>query len=380
MASIGLCMIVKNEAGIICRCLESALPLLDYVLIVDTGSSDGTQQIIRDFLHVQQMPGCVIEEPWQNFAYNRNFALQKLREHTEIDYGLVIDADEILVFQADFNAEQFKQQLQLDLYDVQTHHGNISYLRPQLFSNRLSLSYKGVLHEFLDIRKNPSRGIAQGFFNRPIQDSVRNQNPNIFADDAAILEQALREEKDAFMFSRYTFYLAQSYRDSGAHQQALDAYLRRADMGGWIEEVYFSLLSVARLKEVLEDASQEIIQSYLVAHELLPGRLEALHGAIRFCRLQGKYQQAYILAKQAIAQPAPKDGLFLENWIFDYGLLDELSIVAYWVGSYQECFDCCLTILQQGKIPASSRQRIRDNAKFAISKLGQADLAKLLPD
>ncbi|WP_347986749.1 glycosyltransferase [Methylomonas sp. AM2-LC] len=372
-------MIVKNEASIICRCLQSAMPLLDYVLIVDTGSSDATPQIIRDFLHTQQLPGCVIEEPWQNFAYNRNFALQKLREHPEIDYGLMIDADEVLVFEADFNAEQFKQQLQLDLYDVQTRYGNIAYLRPQLFSNRLALSYKGVLHEFLDIRKIPTRGTAQGFFNHPIQDSTRNHNPNKFADDAALLEQVLREEKDAFMISRYTFYLAQSYRDCGAHQQAMDAYLRRAELGGWIEEVYFSLLSAARLKEVLDYASQEVIQSYLAAHELLPARLEALHGAIRYCRLHEKYQQAYILAKQAITQSAPKDGLFLENWIFDYGLLDELSIVAYWVGNFQECFDCCLSILQQAKIPTASRQRIRDNACLAISKLGQADLANLLP-
>jgi glycosyltransferase involved in cell wall biosynthesis len=60
MASIGLCMIVKNEAHIIRRCLENALPLVDYILIVDTGSNDGTQQIIRDFLHEKNLPGEVI--------------------------------------------------------------------------------------------------------------------------------------------------------------------------------------------------------------------------------------------------------------------------------------------------------------------------------
>ena len=91
MARIGLCMIVKNEARVIRRCLESVLPLLDYVLIVDTGSNDGTQQAIRDFLREKDLPGEVVEEPWRDFAYNRSFALQKLRERQDIDYGLMIN-------------------------------------------------------------------------------------------------------------------------------------------------------------------------------------------------------------------------------------------------------------------------------------------------
>jgi glycosyltransferase involved in cell wall biosynthesis len=48
--TIALCMIVRNEAHIIERCLASVLPLIDYVLIVDTGSSDGTQQVVRHYL------------------------------------------------------------------------------------------------------------------------------------------------------------------------------------------------------------------------------------------------------------------------------------------------------------------------------------------
>ncbi len=75
MASIGLCMIVKNEAHIIHHCLESAMPLLDYALIVDTGSNDGTQQAIRGFLREKNLPGEVVEEPWRDFAHNRGFAL-----------------------------------------------------------------------------------------------------------------------------------------------------------------------------------------------------------------------------------------------------------------------------------------------------------------
>ena len=85
MKSIGLCMIVRNEAAVIRRCLESVLPLIDYVLIVDTGSTDATRTVVRDFLSERNIPGEVVDEPWQNFAYNRTFALRKLREKRSTD-------------------------------------------------------------------------------------------------------------------------------------------------------------------------------------------------------------------------------------------------------------------------------------------------------
>src|SRR5215813_6680732 len=72
--SIGVCMIVKNETKVIRHCLESTLPLVDYILVVDTGSTDGTQQMIRDFLAEHNVKGAIIDEPWRDFAYNRSFA------------------------------------------------------------------------------------------------------------------------------------------------------------------------------------------------------------------------------------------------------------------------------------------------------------------
>lgn len=380
MATIGLCMIVKNEAHIIRRCLDSVLPLIDYVLIVDTGSSDGTQGVIYDFLREKKMAGEVIDEPWRNFAYNRSFALKKLRERPAIDYGLMIDADEVLIYEPGFNAERFKGGLDKALYEVETRYGGIVYQRPQLFSNRLEFSFKGVLHEYLECaHPTDSRGRVSGFFNRPLQDSARSQNARKFQDDAALLEAALQEETDPFLISRYTFYLAQSYRDCGDQTQALQAYLRRAGQGFWQEEIFVSLLNAARLKESLGCSEAEVVQAFMAAHESLPARLEALHGAIRCCRLHNQHQQGYILAKHAISLPRPTSGLFIEQWIADYGLLDEFSIAAYWAGHYRESFNACLQLLKDGKLPSQERQRIRDNADFAIKQLKQPDLAALLP-
>src|SRR5271155_4620707 len=92
--TIGLCMIVKNESKVILRCLESVRPILDYVLVEDTGSTDGTQTIIRDWLDRVGLPGEVYDEPWRDFSYNRSHALARLRENRGVDYALMIDADD----------------------------------------------------------------------------------------------------------------------------------------------------------------------------------------------------------------------------------------------------------------------------------------------
>ncbi|MFO1350249.1 MAG: glycosyltransferase [Gammaproteobacteria bacterium] len=105
MPKLGLCIIANNEAPIIRRCLDSVLPLIDYLLIVDTGSTDGTQQAIQQYLQEKNLPGEVIEEPWRDFAYNRTFALQSLRRRPSIDYALMVDSDCILTYAADPTAK-----------------------------------------------------------------------------------------------------------------------------------------------------------------------------------------------------------------------------------------------------------------------------------
>ena len=170
--TIGLCLIVKNEAHIITRCLEHARRLIDYVLIVDTGSSDGTQQVIRDYLEREKLPGQVVDEPWRDFAYNRTFALNALRSVKEVDYRLMIDADTIIHYDQGFDAKQFKSNLHHDIYQVRMHHGDLRYYLPWMTRNRLNCHYKGVLHKFLEAPKSTTRGSVEVFWFVPVQDSA----------------------------------------------------------------------------------------------------------------------------------------------------------------------------------------------------------------
>jgi len=368
--TISLCMIVKNESQIILRCLRSARKLVDYVLVTDTGSTDGTQAVIQKYLAEQALPGEVIDEPWQDFVHNRSVALAKLRERADIDYALVMDADDTLVFTDGFDTERFRQSLDKDFYHVELRLGPIRFWRAQILSNRLPFGYKGVLHEFVaGPRANSSSGTVSGFYIQAGNDGVRSRNPNKYREDVATLEKALVTETDEFIRARYTFYLAQSWMNAGEKEKALQTYLHRAELGQFYQEVCLSLYYAAQLKDVLGYSDTDVIGTFLKAFEADPKRTEPLHGAMDYCRRHKKPHQAYLIGKHALTLSEPFGALFEAPWIYDYGVLEEFSIAAFHSGHYQDCVKAIKKLLAEGKVPKSARARLQENARIAAQNL-----------
>ena len=123
--TICLSMIVKNEAHVIQRCLDSVKTFIDHWVIVDTASTDGTQDLIRRVM--AEIPGLLVERPWVDFAFNRNEALSLAR--TRADYTLLIDADDDLIAPPDFVMPELRDIGYLfEIVDDDTH-----YWRSQLF-------------------------------------------------------------------------------------------------------------------------------------------------------------------------------------------------------------------------------------------------------
>lgn len=363
--TIGLSMIVKNEAQVIRRCLESVRPLIDYALIVDTGSTDGTQGIVREYLGAIGLPGEVIDRPWRDFAANRTEALEELRKVEGIDYALVIDADETLIFEPGFSVDAFKRSLTHDLYDVTTRLGGTTYLRPQLFANRKPFRYKAVLHEYLEGPPGPiSRATVSGFHNLPKPDGARSKQSDKFRRDAAVLAAALENETDPFLRCRYRFYLAQSYRDAGEVDKAIAEYLHRSRLGYWVEEIFYSLYQVGLLMERqgrLEDALAMVLR----AHDTLPRRAEPLLAAARLCRKLNRFEEAYYFAKRGRELRPYPDALFLDLGAYEFGLLDEQQISAYWTARFGEAVELGERLLAESKFPEGERARIVENLGHA---------------
>lgn len=363
---ITLCMIVKDEARVIERCLSSVLPVIDEFCIVDTGSTDGTQQKIKDFFDRNGIPGVVHESVWTDFGTNRSEALQ-LAGKTDADYAFMIDADEILVFEPGFDPNKFKEGLTADLYNIFAQFGQTRYHRPQLTNNKKPFYYRGVLHEYVDCHEPiATRDFVRGFMNTPIQDGARSADPEKYSKDAMKFEEALASGKvDEKDFHRYHFYLAQSYRDSQQWQKALDAYMKRAELGGWNEEVFYSLYQAGRIMEILEKPVDNIIQLYFRAYQTAPWRAESLWGAARLCRAFSRFDQGYRFAKQGLKIRYPEGALFVGQGVYDWALLDEFSIAAFWTGNYRESRITSIQMLKDGKFPPDQKDRIEANLKFA---------------
>jgi glycosyltransferase involved in cell wall biosynthesis len=369
---ICLSMIVKNEASAIRRCLESVRPLIDYWIIVDTGSVDGTQDIIREFL--QDVPGELHERPWVDFAHNRSEALTLAKNHG--DYSLIIDADDVLVLPPGFRLPFLKE----DSILLEINNKGRRLMRPQLVRNTLPWRYEGVLHEFLScVDKNGQRIFAENRSQKTLpgvkivmtDEGARRRTSaaDRYRRDAAVIENALHTETDPFLVARYKFYLAQSYLDAGEKQKALATYQERAKLGFWDQEIFISLYRSANIKAGLGYDADDVIQSYLQANRVVAGRAEALHDAARFCRQHDRFQEGFECAERALHIKPPVDGLFVDEWVYDYGVLDEYAVNAYWTERYADCLAACERLLRNLKIPAETRQRVEQNARFAREKL-----------
>src|SRR5271170_6187086 len=237
---ICLNMIVKNEASVIRRSIASARPIIDHWVIVDTGSTDGTQEIIRECL--RDLPGELHERPWRDFAHNRTEALELARGNA--DYTLIIDADDALEIPPEIQLPE----LTADAYSIEIRDAALRYRRPQMVRSALPWRYEGVLHEFLTCEGAQPVKPLDGLVMRRNHDGARRLDPITYRRDARVLEDALATEVSDFLRSRYTFYLAQSYRDCGEKEKALENYVARAELGFWDQERFVSLYRVAQLK------------------------------------------------------------------------------------------------------------------------------------
>jgi glycosyltransferase involved in cell wall biosynthesis len=354
-------MIVKDEEPIIVRCLDSVKRLVDYVYIADTGSTDNTVAVILKWLETNNIKGRVVHHSWKDFASNRTRVLDEVRDLFGIDYVLTIDADEILTYDEDVDLETFKKGMHHDLYRICCRYGSVEYMRDNLLKNSMPYYYKGILHEFLECKVTAkNQAILKGVYNVPIQDSARNADVDKIRKDAERLEEIIKTETDPYMLARYTFYLGQSYRDCKEPQKAIEAYAKRMYLKGWDQERYVSLIQSAMLKEELGYPGAEILNQYLLAREICPHRAEDLYRAAKYCYSNGRPNLALSFIQQAMTIPHPVEGLFLEDWIWQYGMKDALVVCYYQLGRYKEAFDLSKELLNK-LAPATEHARIQNN-------------------
>lgn len=345
-------MIVRNEAHVIERCLRSVRPFIASWAIADTGSNDGTQQIVQDCLG--DLPGVLAERPWVDFSTNRNEALALARAYG--DFALFIDADDVLLVEGNFPPVSPTA----DGYAIETIVGGVSSWVETLARLDIDWTWKGVLHEVLIAPHKVDWVRLRGARLNKIGDGARSKvgSHEKYARDARILREALRSEPHNV---RYLYYLAHSLREAGQYADALEAYRQYVERSDSPEQCYFALLMIAVLGERVNWSDDEILNAYRRAHEFRPGRAETMSRLARYHLKRGRYSQAVYCAQAALSLPPTSDGELVDLAAWSWKPLDDMAAALLHTGDEARTIAAYRRMLADPLLPPSERERVQRN-------------------
>jgi len=348
--SIALNMIVKNESHIIEKTLQNLCEYIsfDYWVICDTGSTDGTQNLIKKFFKAKNIKGELHQCEWKDFGHNRTEALEKAFNKT--DYLLIFDADDSI--QGDFN---LPTQWKYDSYSLKFGNitaGEVIYKRVLLINNRKKYAFHGVLHEFIvGISDNITETSIKGdYYLISGREGSRSQNPNKYLDDALILEKGFNEEiNDDSLKHRYAFYCAQSYKDAGKTDKSIYWFQKALTLPIWPQEKYYSCYQLGYLYEK-KGEDEKAIHYWLKTSQYDPERIEGIVSACNKYKDMGLNEIAVSLyshysnyAKWTTNNLYDK--LFVEVNRYQQELEYHCSIAAGYTRDKKCGYECCKTIL-----------------------------------
>lgn len=329
MSLLALVMIVKDEACSIRATLESVRGAVDRVVILDTGSTDGTQGLVRAF---DGAPVEFHEESFVDFSTTRNRALELAGERSR--FTLMLSGDETLHGGCELRRFCERRAAAADgAYHVRVKLGGAVYDSPRLARSVAGWRYVGVTHEVLTHPRESAPTIrvpgAHVLHDRPAGD-VDGQRRKWERDLALLTAELGAHDGDA----RSWFYLAQTLECLEDFERARRAYGQRVTLGGWQEEVYESLFRLGRVDAALGRPWLEVQQRYLAAAAHSPHRPEPLLAIARHYQGEQAWPLAYRFASWGLTLPFPDQAtLFVDPEARD-SLLDVLAVAAFQVGAF----------------------------------------------
>ncbi len=369
--------IVKDETAVLDRLLRSLSPWIDCWVVCDTGSTDGTPERVAGFFEREGIPGELHRIPFGDFGRARNEALDLARASSlSFDWLLLCDADMELVVED----AGFARKLTGDAGFVTQVAGPLSYRNVRLLRRAAPARYVGATHEFLAVEGTaaPFDGI------RFLDHADGGCRPEKSERDIALLSATLAEDPAD---RRSLFYLAQALREAGRLDEAIDAYRRRAEAGGFEEEAWYARYALA-LCHQLKGEEQAFRSLLLEAYARRPWRAEPLLALARHFREAGLYEAAMLFVEAGDRlPPSTPDILFVDDSGRRGGFDLEASISGWYCASAERKARGRAAALDLATRPSASpqdRDLARRNAPYwtrsVTELLGPFETVELLPD
>ena len=352
-----LILMIKNEEKILKRCLEAVANIVDCFCICDTGSTDNTVEVAKEFL--KDKVGCISYEPWKNFGHNRTVSflhaqtfLSKLGWVMNETYGLLLDADMMFV------PGKIKQQNLTEIgYKIIQINGSLEYYNCRFVRMDYPWKCSGVTHEYWD---GPCVNMEKDICYIDDRNDGGCKHDK-FERDMKLLEDGLKEDPTNV---RYMFYLGQTYKCMGKLKESISMYKNRIKAGGWYEEVWYSHYMIGENYYNMRNfiKFEEWMQR---AFEYRKERTESIFKLARFYREVGQHYKSYYYIKLAENIPFPKnDCLFIESDVYK-GLFDyEKSVVEYYIHPEK-----CLRTTINFMLKMENLMNCVSNLKFSVKPL-----------
>lgn len=327
MNKIILISMIKNEESIIERCLTSILTLVDGICVTDTGSTDKTVSIVNEFFKKLEIPSKLYQDEWQNFGHNRSNSFlnaldfcKKLNWDLNKTYGLLLDADMKLVV-----GKFDKNELHATGYNIIQSNSHLDYYNTRFI--RMDYDWKciGVTHEYWNGNNNGLLEKDKIYINDVGDGGCKTDK---FSRDIRLLEQGIKDDPNN---ARYYFYLAQSYKDNGSFEKAIENYKIRIKNGGWYEEVWYSYYMISKCYLELKNEIK-FEQWALKAYNYRKNRSEPIYELVKYFREISQHYKAYYyyLIGKNISYPKD-DTLFIETNIYKFKFDWEYTILHYYI-------------------------------------------------
>jgi glycosyltransferase involved in cell wall biosynthesis len=391
MGKLALNFICKDESHVIGKMLESCKTITDLIVVNDTGSTDGTQDIIRKFGEDNNIPTYVFERPFDDFEKSRNHSIQKLKEvvaelgwDANKVHGYWFDCDETLVIDPKFNKDQFVN----DLYMINTFIGQMKYTRNTFFRVSKPFRWYGPIHEFIVCDdQNITSGLAENIFVdvKMTGASWQGDIPTKYKNHAFVLEKYIDANRQD---PRWIFYTAQSYHDSASipdNREENDERLRRSmkyykervnRTDGYAEEIYYSQFRIGTIMRAMEEPWNLTHQELLKAYNIDPLRGESIKIIIDYYLQMNEWNMAYLYSKFGKANfhgknPYPQRLLFVDEALYVWKFAEAHAAACFYTGRMDEAKASFSEIMQISKtnpqyFTPEDMAKIQQNAQFFL--------------